>query len=159
MVDASRRGFFRGRPLQPAQLRPPWALSEAGFLDACTRCNDCLNACPTRILVSGDGGYPTVDFQRGECTFCGDCVTACRPRALQRADGQVAWTYRLSIDNACLPQRGVECRVCGEFCEVRAIRFAPRLGQPALPDVDPAACTACGACVAPCPTGSIRIVL
>lgn len=159
MVDASRRGFLRGRLRPAAQLRPPWAMVEVAFIDRCTRCNDCLKACPEQILVCGDGGYPSVDFQRGECTFCADCVTACQPLALARDAGQLPWPYQLAIAADCLPQQGVECRVCGEFCELGAIRFAPRIGSPPLPQVDPACCTACGACVAPCPSGSIRIVL
>ena len=65
MVDASRRGFFRGRPRPKAENRPPWALAEALFVDRCTRCNDCLSACPEHILVASDGGFPTVDFKRG----------------------------------------------------------------------------------------------
>jgi ferredoxin-type protein NapF len=70
MVDASRRGFFRGRPRPKAEIRPPWALAESLFTDCCTRCNDCIDACPEQIIVIGDGGYPTIDFKRGECTFC-----------------------------------------------------------------------------------------
>lgn len=159
MVDASRRSFLRGRPARPAaQIRPPWALAEAQFVDTCTRCNDCLKACPQQILVAGDGGYPTVDFSRTECTFCGDCVAACRPLALVRcSDEQPAWAYRAQIAPSCLPQHGVECRSCGDFCDAGAIRFAPRVGGSPLPAIDPGLCTGCGACVAPCPVGAIRI--
>lgn len=72
MVDLSRRGFLRGRVRPKAEIRPPWALPESEFVDRCTRCNDCLKACPQGILVPGDGAYPTVEFSRGECTFCED---------------------------------------------------------------------------------------
>lgn len=157
MVDASRRGFFRGRPRPRAENRPPWALPEGGFIDTCTRCNDCLTACPEAIIISGDGGFPTIDFKRGECTFCADCVTACQPHALSRQDDQPAWSIKAVISPACLPEHGVECRVCGDYCDSRAIRFAPRLGGSPLPAVDVECCTGCGACLASCPVSAITL--
>ena len=157
MVDASRRGFLRGRPRPRVEIRPPWALHESDFIDRCTRCGDCLSACPQNIVVNGDGGYPTVDFSQRECTFCGDCAAACRPLALVRGDRLSAWAYKAQINASCLAQRGVECRVCGDFCDVRAIRFVPRIGSTPLPAIDMDACTGCGACVAPCPTTAILI--
>ena len=157
MVDLSRRAFFRGRPRPRVEKRPPWALPESDFIDHCTRCNECLTACPTRILIAGDGGYPTVDFSAGECTFCGDCLTACQPQALHRTEGQPAWPYKALIGADCLPHQGVECRVCGDFCDSRAIRFPPRQGGSPLPEINPEKCTGCGACVAPCPTSAIAI--
>jgi ferredoxin-type protein NapF len=157
MVDASRRGFFRGRPRPRPENRPPWALDEARFVDVCTRCNDCLKACPEQILVAGDGAYPSVDFRRGECTFCGECVTACLPHALLRQEATPPWPYKATVSTACLPHKGVECRVCGDFCDARAIRFTPRLGGNPLPEIDAEKCTGCGACVAPCPTQAIAI--
>jgi ferredoxin-type protein NapF len=158
MVDAGRRAFFRGRSRPRVQIRPPWARLEDQFIDRCTRCDDCLKACPQAILVAGDGGYPTVDFSRGECTFCGDCLTACPPGALFRADPeQPAWPYKAIIGDNCLPKQGVECRVCGDFCDTRAIRFLPRLGGNPLPEIDAEKCTGCGACVAPCPVVAISV--
>lgn len=74
MVDLSRRAFFHGRPRPKAELRPPWALQEALFIDQCTRCNDCITTCPQRILIIGDGGYPTVDFSQGECILWRLCI-------------------------------------------------------------------------------------
>jgi ferredoxin-type protein NapF len=157
VVDASRRGFLRGRPSPKAEIRPPWALAEALFINHCTRCNDCLPACPQHIVIAGDGGYPTVDFSRNECTFCGECTKACRPQALMRHDDQPPWTIKALISDLCLARKGVECRICGDFCDVRAIRFTPRLGGTALPEITLETCNGCGACVAPCPTGAIAI--
>lgn len=157
MVDLARRGFFRGRPRPRVEIRPPWALPENDFVERCTRCNDCLKACPTGILVVGDGAYPTVDFLRGECTFCGDCVSVCQPGALCREADKAPWTLRPTISDACLPRHGIECRVCGDFCDARAIRFRPRLGGSPLPEIDNDACTGCGACLAPCPGRAITL--
>lgn len=158
-ASPSRRGFLRGsvRAAAPAP-RPPWAREERDFISSCTRCDACIDACPTAILVRADGGFPAVDFSRGECTFCGDCVTHCAPRALLRpAEGDAPWSLKASIGQACLAAAGVECRVCGENCPVGAIRFRPRIGGVALPQLEAEACTGCGACFAPCPTRAIVV--
>lgn len=158
-ASPSRRGFLRGRVRAAAPApRPPWAREERDFISSCTRCDACIDACPTAILVRADGGFPAVDFSRGECTFCGDCVTHCAPRALLRpAEGDAPWSSKASIGQACLAAAGVECRVCGENCPVGAIRFRPRIGGVALPQLEAEACTGCGACFAPCPTRAIVV--
>ena len=156
----SRRQFLRGdfKPRLSPQ-RPPWALAEAAFLERCTRCGACDPVCPSKILVVVRG-YPEVDFRRGECTFCAACVNACQSGALHRAAtaGEAApWSIKLRIGTNCLPQRGVECRICSEQCATSAIRFSPRLGGPPVPEVMESACTGCGACVAPCPVAAISL--
>lgn len=148
------RGDFKARR---NPQRPPWALAEQAFLDACTRCGACVPACPTRIIVAVRG-YPEVDFKRGECTFCGACVAACTDGALIRADEHtVPWGIKAQVADTCLARRSVECRVCGDPCPVAAIRFSPRLGGPPVAEVDTALCTGCGACVAPCPVAAISL--
>lgn len=157
-MSVSRRSFLRGRFRAAGDaLRPPWAKAAGEFDHSCTRCGDCIEACPTRIIKSGPGGYPSVDFSVGECTFCGDCVTVCEPGALQRVEGRAPWALKLSIADGCLARQGVECRVCGECCETSVIRFRPKLGGVAEPGLDLARCTGCGACVAPCPVGAIAM--
>lgn len=160
MISTSRRDFLRGRRSSaPPALRPPWALAEEAFTAACSQCGDCLRACPAGILIAGKDGFPSVDFSRGECSFCGDCLAACAPGALRRDEAQAAWSHRAHIGEACLAQSGVECRVCGEACGASAIRFRPRLGGPALPQLDEAACSGCGACLASCPTQAIAMAI
>lgn len=154
----NRRQFLRGNfKAAPAPQRPPWALAEPLFISACSRCRDCVPVCPTRIIVIV-GGFPEVDFKRGECTFCGACATACIDQALLDSDVQIwPWAIKAQVANSCLAQRGVECRICGDRCAVAAIRFSPRLGGPPQPEIDVAACTGCGACVAPCPVAAISV--
>jgi ferredoxin-type protein NapF len=133
-------------------------VAEARFLDACTRCGECISACAPGILKSHGRGYPSVDFTAGECTFCVACVEACHTGALARHASPVApWSLKASIESACLARQGVMCSVCREQCEYDAISLQPRQGGVPLPHIDTKACTGCGACVAPCPTGSIRI--
>jgi ferredoxin-type protein NapF len=159
-MDLQRRLFLRGRPTvrqaTPAP-RPPWAVAETAFVEACTRCNACIAACPEGILVRGDGDYPEVRFSTTGCTACGRCADACEPRVLLRQPGQAPWSWRVSISSACLAQHQVECRVCGEMCDAGAIRFKPTLGGVTSPALDLSLCTGCGACVAPCPTQAIAM--
>ena len=148
------RGNFKGG--RPA-VRPPWALAEDDFLEACSRCDVCVGACPEGIIQRGRGGYPEIAFARGACTFCEACASACAPGALVRDPSRAPWTLRAVISPACLSAAGITCRVCGEQCETSAIRFVLAVGGVARPTVDAAACTGCGACVAPCPVSAIEI--
>lgn len=154
----SRRQFIRGDfKARHLPQRPPWALPESRFLDACSHCGDCVSVCPTRIIVVV-GAYPEVDFRRGECTFCGACAVACKDAALLPAEGRTTpWTIMARIAESCLARCGVECRICGDHCQVAAIRFSPRLGGPSVAEIDAASCTGCGACVAPCPVTAISV--
>jgi len=154
----SRREFLRGRfGAHGPPVRPPWALAEALFLKACTRCGACAPVCPTSI-ISLAAGYPVVSFARGECTFCGECAKACRDGALQDSALQIwPWAIKASVGRDCLARRGTECRVCGDYCSVAAIRFSPRIGGPPEPEIDSNACTGCGACAAPCPAAAISV--
>ena len=158
MTDISRRQFLRGDFSGSKTLpRPPWALAEAAFVAACTRCGDCLLACPQRILAADRERWPTVDFTRGECTFCGACVEACRPRALEKREGVPPWRLKAQIGSNCLAKSNVVCRACGDACTLQAIRFRPVAMAAAQPEVDAALCTGCGACHAPCPAQAIRL--
>ena len=156
-MSFSRRSFLSGRfRTGGTELRPPRALSPGAFEDACNRCGDCIKGCPATIIVPGDGGFPKMDFSKGACNFCGDCARACR-RAVLGGDAAPVWRVTATVDAACLASNGVECRVCGEACDAGAIRFRLRAGGIARPEIDPARCTGCGACYAPCPANAITM--
>lgn len=156
----TRRQFLRmGLKNRSTPLRPPWALDEASFQGACTRCGDCLSQCPEHILLpETTGGYPRVDFSKGECTFCKSCVDACPTQALNGALA-LPWGAKAQIGEKCLAAQHVVCRTCGEQCEAAAIKFTPALGGVSLPSITLDACTGCGACVASCPTQAIEVRL
>lgn len=157
--DPRRRGFLlavAGRSAAPA-LRPPWT-DEAAVAEACTRCGDCLGACPTAILVAGAGGFPAVDFTAGagECTFCGACADACRDGVFAPAAGRPPWRAAAVLGEGCLARRGVMCQSCGDACPERAIRFRPARGAAPQPTVTQD-CTGCGACVSACPADAVTV--
>jgi len=148
--NRARRALLRGNA--PASLvRPPGAVAEALFLDRCTRCNDCIAACPEQLLVRADGGFPERDWQRGECTFCGDCIAACKSEALLPLPQQ-PWRWRAVIGENCLALHGVTCQSCRDVCPENAIRFRPGTATPSL---DSTCCSGCGACIAVCPVAAI----
>lgn len=152
----SRASFLRGSMRGEAQaIRPPWAVAESAFIEACTRCGDCISACAEGIVGTGAGGFPVVSFAGGECTFCGDCRAVCIAGAfLPALEGQRAWGLDVSVSKDCLGEQGVVCRLCEEQCEPRAIRF-PRLGGAGVPTIDQDICTGCGACISMCPADAI----
>ena len=158
-----RKEFLRGpfRRPKPA-TRPPWHIEESEFTEICERCDTCAEACPEKIIGKGRGGFPEVSFENGECTFCEACVKACPSGALDRValkfpDRHPPWTITARITDSCISAKGIACRVCGEYCESRAITFRLAVGGDAIPEIDTVLCTGCGACVAPCPVNAVRV--
>ena len=157
--DISRRSFLRGNVNTrrvPVVVRPPNSLEESLFLDTCSRCDDCISACPENIIVKGDGGYPEVNFKNGECTFCNECVSACQPKAI-KIESETPWYLDVSVTSKCLSMNAVVCRTCSDNCEVQAIRFQLKVGGISEPIISLDDCTGCGACLHVCPVDSIQI--
>lgn len=149
-----RRLLFGGAPETPA-LRPPWALAEVEFLQACTQCRACVEGCPQQVLSLHRDGYPRFNPDAGECTFCGDCIDACVPGALQVQEGMPPWQYVADVGEACLCRSGVVCGSCREICPESALHF--ERGRIAPPRVDAERCSGCGACVSVCPSATLSL--
>jgi len=143
----------------PNWIRPPFALSEPEFLETCTRCDKCIEACPHDVLFalpSARGpratGTPAMDLLNRGCHMCADwpCVNACEPAALKQPEGpslapvKLAW---VRIDtNTCLPYSGPECGACAESCPVPGA-----LGwEGARPFIDEETCMGCALCREAC---------
>lgn len=72
-------------------IRPPYAIEELDFLLACTRCGDCIPACPHDVIFPLSArvgvkamGTPALDLLNKGCHLCNDwpCVQACGEGAL-----------------------------------------------------------------------------
>ncbi|MBM7060693.1 ferredoxin-type protein NapF [Pseudomonas sp. UL073] len=150
----ARRAWFRRLGGAPVVRRPPWTASD--FTERCTRCNACLDACPEQVLIGGDGGFPQLELSHSGCSLCGDCASVCEAGVFDLS--RVAFAWHAQIDAHCLALAGIHCRSCEDACAARAIRFQLQLGGPAQPQLDPLACTGCGACLAPCPNQAIRLI-
>jgi len=73
-------------------IRPPYALAELEFLLTCTRCGDCISACPHQVIFplpasvgTQIAGTPALDLLNKACHLCPEwhCLKVCQPRALR----------------------------------------------------------------------------
>ncbi|MCP5072662.1 MAG: 4Fe-4S dicluster domain-containing protein [Rhodobacteraceae bacterium] len=153
-------------------IRPPFALGEVDFLLACTRCHDCIAACPHDVIfpLSARLGIevvstPALDLLNGACHLCEDwpCVNACEPKALKLPEleegregededappGQLPRLAEAQIDPAhCLPYSGPECGACASVCPVPdAIEW-----DRTRPSINTEICAGCALCRQACIT-------
>jgi len=103
-----RRGFFRQGLRKVSEvavqemeahikqkmrwIRPPYALPELEFLLTCTRCGDCISACPHQVIFPLPANVgaeiadtPALDLHNKACHLCPEwyCLKVCQPRALR----------------------------------------------------------------------------
>lgn len=135
--------------------RPPGALPEAMFLSRCTRCSDCIDACPHDAIgkIPEDGGRwagtPAMNPAAKPCHLCEDtpCVAACEPRALVPVAAEDILLGTAMIDRGkCFAYLGPECGACELACPRDAV-----VTVGGKPTIDPAACNGCGLCREACP--------
>jgi ferredoxin-type protein NapF len=154
----SRAQFLRGNLRGNPDVRPPWSVPEELFTDTCDRCGTCITRCPQTMLVRGQGGFPRMDFRRGQCDLCGACADGCASGALRREAG-APWSLVARLDRVrCLAFAAIHCRSCADACESDAIRFRLERGGVATPLLDAAACSGCGVCVNTCPVAAIDML-
>ncbi len=139
-------------------IRPPYALDELEFLLACTRCGNCIDACPHQLIFllpprlgARVVATPALDLLNKGCRLCEDwpCAAACEPGALtQPTEDNEAYIKppRLAIawidTQRCLPYSGPECGACAASCSVEGAM----VWEGERPRIDPDHCVGCALC-------------
>lgn len=149
----------------PQPLRPPNARTGAQFSGLCTRCGNCVRACPTGIIERDRGGHglaslltPVLSFEKGYCREdCTRCTEVCPSGAivpLRIEDKLNARIGRPRVDaELCLLSEDRECSACARWCPYGAVRYVFSETTYSLQvQIDPQKCNGCGACEGACPT-------
>ncbi|SFV71641.1 Ferredoxin-type protein NapF (periplasmic nitrate reductase) [hydrothermal vent metagenome] len=158
---ASRRDFLQSfrKPLEAKEvftLRPPYALNESLFQNACTQCDSkaCVASCDEEIIFISKDASPSLSFVHSGCTFCEDCANACDANVLSLDHAENSERLNASFvisTQSCVAHNGVICFSCKEPCIDDAILFNGLFN----PVIDKDKCTACGFCLSRCPTEAI----
>ncbi len=166
---------------QSTVIRPPGALQEKEFVDACIRCLQCVKICnstggclqPTFLQAGWEGLWtprvePGLGYCEFDCTLCGQVCPSGAIRELQPSEKKKTKIARAVFDkNRCIPWAAhKDCLVCEEHCPVadKAIKFERReISTPdgdlltvKLPYVVEELCIGCGICEYKCPVSGDR---
>jgi ferredoxin-type protein NapG len=149
-------------------IRPPGAISERQFLQACTRCDKCIHACPKDAIQKVPkkmgfliAGSPYIDPMKIPCVMCDDlpCISACPDGALVPPPYndrlEVKMGYAIMDKNKCQAHGDTFCQQCVIDC--------PIPGAITQKDEKPVfhknTCTGCGVCVLSCSTVNIPVAI
>ena len=147
-------------------LRPPGAITEKAFLQACSRCDECIHACPKDAIQRAPKkmGFlihntPYIDPMRNPCVMCTDlpCIPACPDGALLPVQEltDVSMGYAILDKKKCQAYGDTFCQQCVIDCPVSgAIHQVDN-----KPVIDKNICTGCGVCMRSCSTVNIPLAI
>jgi len=172
-VWARRTGAARYRT-SDTLLRPPGAVPEDRFAGLCIRCNNCVHACPSKIIRPDTGheaglagfGAPVIRFDTDYkycLETCNACTQVCPTGALTALGLEKKNKYiigeALVDNNVCLTALGKkECDACEQACPYDAVKIIWDEEQYNAYPVVNDKCTGCGACEVVCPTSPVRAI-
>lgn len=147
-------------------LRPPGAISEKQFLHNCSRCDECIHACPKDAILRAPKkmGFlvyntPYIDPMRNPCVMCAElpCITACPDKALLPVQEltDVNMGYAILDKKKCQAYGDTFCQQCVIDCPVPGAIFQVK-DQPVI---DKNICTGCGVCMRSCSTVNIPLAI
>jgi ferredoxin-type protein NapG len=143
-------------------LRPPGARPEAEFLQACTKCGKCTDACGANAIFplseefGALAGTPAIAARKFPCWLTPDvpCIAACPTGALLPTPRFEVRIGLAALDEArCLVYQGTPCDRCVSVCPAPGALVVVD-GRPKVVADD---CTGCGVCEHVCPTDPASI--
>jgi ferredoxin-type protein NapG len=139
-------------------LRPPGAVTEALFFERCTKCNDCVKACPYESIVTHADGTPVIFPDVVPCYLCDDlpCIAACATEALLPVAATQDLHMGVAVVNHRLCTAGQGCHACVSKCPTDALAMdfdSQRLV------VTEERCVGCGMCQHICRTVNDHIAI
>jgi ferredoxin-type protein NapG len=139
-------------------IRPPGALIEKEFIALCTKCDECLKACPhysiRRLNKDFDiaDGTPIIVPDETPCYLCEDfpCIRACKEGALiEVKDKEGVGMGKAYINESnCMAWGAQFCEHCVRNCPIPGAIFQDEN----RPIVDKEKCVGCGICENVCNT-------
>ena len=146
-------------PLQKGWLRPPGAVSDQDFLERCTKCGDCIDACPHHSIQKLlNDETPAIFPSEQPCQLCDDlpCISACEVDALVPVSGLDKVDMGVAMVSASLCTAVNGCNACVSQCPMQALsmdfsRFAVA--------VDSSRCVGCGLCQFICGTVNDQVAI
>ena len=145
-------------PKKRRYIRPPGALKEKEFLAMCTKCDECVKACPHYSIrkLNKDfdisDGTPIIIPEDAPCYMCEGflCISACKDGALVEVKGKedVAMGKAYINESNCMAYGAQFCEQCVRKCPVPGAIYL----EDNKPIVIKEKCVGCGICENVCNT-------
>jgi len=146
-------------PTRTDWLRPPGAVEDALFLERCTKCSDCIKACPPGAIVAhANDGTPVIFADQSPCLLCEDfpCIAACATEALVPVHGIGDVRMGIAAISHRLCTAGQGCQACVSKCPTNALSMDIELLRLVIA---PEACVGCGMCEMVCRTVNDHVAI
>ncbi len=168
---AEEEKFRQHRKSVSRAISPAGSESVTRFLDHCTACHLCLDACPTKCLRPaymeyGARGFlkPHLTFEESFCNFdCTACADVCPagailPIPLEKKKRTRIALARFSKKHCIVTLDKKDCGACSEHCPTKALDMVPFGEVVKQPEWNDDYCSRCGECFKACRYGAISRV-